>query len=354
MKSWRTFAIFLALAGGFGAALLALFHEEFAVGQLYPQFSTMRADEKGAKLLYASLSRLPEVKVSRNFRPLLSSGITGATLVVLNADPVSLGLPQQIEQLAGAGNRVVITFPDRFSPDSAERWGYRHWRLRFPTKKELEKDDLYFKDESEWKGMWKVIDDVRGRPITIERTLGKGSIVLVARSASFSNSDMESASDDDADMFDEVVDAIGTGPRIVFDESHLGVAENGSVVGLVERFRLVGFAAGLALLAALFIWRNAGSFPPAAIERAPRRAAGESGLRTLLRKHIQPGEVAATCWKEWLVSNQRSVSAERLQRAETALQSHPLQPVEALREIHAALYGKDLDKITGEPAKGTL
>ena len=373
MKSWRTLAIFLALAGGFGAALLLLFHEEFAVGQLYPEYSTMRADEKGAKLLYESLSRLPELKVSRNFQPLDSASIAGATLMLLKEDPMTMGLPE-IEKIAAAGNRVVIALPDHFTPDSAERWGYRHWRLKFPTNKEIEKDELYFKNSGDGQWLWKVIDNERGRPVSIERIFGKGSVVMVARSGVFSNSGVEFAFGGDADVaramlnslrrgpdivlndanaVKELAGALGPGPRFVFDESHLGVAESGSVVGLAKRFRLVGFAAGLALLAALFIWRNAGSFPPAALQRAPKRVGADSGLRTLLRKHIRPGDVAATCWKEWLVSNQRAVSPQRLQRAETALKSHAAQPMEALREIHAALYGKDYPP-DAEPAKGTL
>ena len=56
--------------------------------------------------------------------------------------------------------------------------------------------------------------------------------------------------------------ALGPNRRVVFDERHLGIAESGSVVALARRFRLSGFALGLGLCAALFLWRNAAAFPP--------------------------------------------------------------------------------------------
>ncbi|MEI9970969.1 MAG: hypothetical protein WDO73_02350 [Ignavibacteriota bacterium] len=105
---------------------------------------------------------------------------------------------------------------------------------------------------------------------------------------------------------------------MVFDEQHFGLGASGTVVGLARRYRLTGMAFGLALCAALFIWKNSASFPPPAAAVHREALAGRtslSGLYTLLRRHIKPADLAATCWNEWLVGNGRNLSPERRARA---------------------------------------
>ena len=66
--------------------------------------------------------------------------------------------------------------------------------------------------------------------------------------------------------------------------------------------------------AALFIWKNAAGFPPPADAPRAETLAGRtslSGLFTLLRRHIKPADLAATCWREWLAGNRRDVTPER-------------------------------------------
>ena len=131
--------------------------------------------------------------------------------------------------------------------------------------------------------------------------------------------------------------------RVIFDEQHFGMAESGTVVGLARHFRLTGMALGLALCAALFIWKNAAGFPPAA--DAPRSATlsgrtSISGLYTLLRRHIKPADLAATCWNEWLTGNRRELSADRQARAEAILRDRGRQPLDAVREIQTVLHSK--------------
>ena len=131
--------------------------------------------------------------------------------------------------------------------------------------------------------------------------------------------------------------------RVVFDEQHFGIAESGSVVGLARRFRLTGMAAGLALCAALFIWKNASGFPPPAAAERSETLAGRtsiSGLFTLLRRHVKPADLAAACWNEWLAGNRASVSPERMARAHAILRDRAGQPLDAVREIQNVLHSK--------------
>jgi len=174
--------------------------------------------------------------------------------------------------------------------------------------------------------------------LAIERDFGKGSVVLLAESMDFSNRSTAATL-----RLRQVSGALGPYRRIVFDENHLGVAESGSVVGMARQFRLTGLAVGLALAAALFLWRNSTSFPPPAAARAGERLSGrtsQAGLLTLLKRHIPPAELAAVCWREWLSTNGHQAPPERRKRAEAILAASARRPLEATREIQALLHAK--------------
>ena len=114
------------------------------------------------------------------------------------------------------------------------------------------------------------------------------------------------------------------------------------MVGLARRFRLMGFAAGLAICALLFFWKNAAGFPPPAPARAATRAGitAQAGLVTLLRRHIPAKELAAACWRAWLETGRRSVPAERIGLAEQILREPAAGPADTLRRIGAVLQSK--------------
>ena len=242
--------------------------------------------------------------------------------------PKDSRLQVQVEKLASAGNRLVLAMaalPKGKVPEVGTL--YRNWDVKMRVGRRL-----YFTAANGWR----VLEQMGGRSFAIERDFGKGSVVLVAESDDFANQAVVAG-----DRLPTVTAAIGPYPRIVFDEEHLGIAESGSVVGLTRQFRLGGMALGLALLAGLFIWRNASGFPPAAGEGAERLSGRTShaGLLTLLRRHIPPGELAAICWEEWLSTNRRSVSPDRLERAAAAVRAAS-NPVEAMREIQAIVESK--------------
>ncbi len=66
---------------------------------------------------------------------------------------------------------------------------------------------------------------------------------------------------------------VGANRNVVFDEAHFGIVETSGVAMLMRKYRLHGLAAGLLLLAGLFIWKNASRLVP------PHRRTGTAGLR---------------------------------------------------------------------------
>ncbi len=185
---------------------------------------------------------------------------------------------------------------------------------------------------------WTEVSRAGAKLLVIERAFGKGSVVLFAGSEDLNNLATVAAG-----RLNLVTLAIGPHSHIIFDEQHLGIAESGSVMALARRFHLLGVAFGLALCAALLLWRNGVDFPPPAPAPAAARLAGrtsQAGLVTLLHRHIGERGVAAVCWQEWLHGNRGKVPPERLQRAEEILHGSTGDPLETLREMQAVLHSK--------------
>ncbi|MBZ5622631.1 MAG: hypothetical protein LAQ69_28440 [Acidobacteriia bacterium] len=333
-------SILLILLAGFAGGVMYLFGIQFAAGDVYPEYSSLRTDPAGTKLLFDSLARLPGVTTARNYLPLDVLGENSGAVFLLGLNPGSFGEDdeglQRIERLARRGNRVIAAMaaPEEYKELMALALD-RAWHVRFgadSNRKHVHK--LYFTMAKDWN----VLDRVGEKMLAIERDFGKGSVVLFAESDDFTN-----GSTVVADRLEMVSMAIGASSRIVFDEQHLGIAESGSFVGLARRFRLTGLALGLGICAALFLWRSASGFPPTAGARDVPLSGRTSfaGLLTLLRRHVPPGELASTCWQEWLSANRRTLAPERLERAAAIAGRAPNRPLEAMREMHAVLSKKE-------------
>ena len=335
----KPLALTLLLAAAFVAGVVHLFGIQFAAGDVYPEYSSLRTDPSGARLLFDALARLPGISIGRNYVPLDGFQETGATVVLLGLDPATFPedseMQLRLERLAKRGNRMLVAMalqPDSKDPPIGSL--YRNWDVKFAVDKERgHVHRLYFSVAKDWR----VLDRIGDKPLAIERPFEKGSMVLLAESDDFSN-----AASIASDRLDTVTKALGAPSRIVFDESHFGNAESGSVVGLARRFRLTGMTLGLALCAALFIWRSATGFPPPERGGEPDRLAGRTshaGLLTLLRRHIPPAGLAAACWQEWLSANRRKIAPERLQAAEAIVRGRA-DPLDAARQIQDVLDSK--------------
>ena len=119
--------LFLALV--FGAVLLLgimrLFELRYQIGDVYPPYSTLRADPLGTKALAAALDELPSIEVQRNFQQLPKLRPSGpVTLVYAGVPDQAVWTEQELlafNSLIGAGSRAVFTFyPVENSQSAAE------------------------------------------------------------------------------------------------------------------------------------------------------------------------------------------------------------------------------------------
>lgn len=326
--------LIVLLAALFTYGLIRAFSIRFATGDVYPPYSSMRASPDGAKLLYESLSRTPGVTVSRNYFPLEYFEESNATifLLAINVDQFA-NESESYERLAKRGSRVVAGLEWGWGNDKPQHIEdlEKRWHVKFGFE---DPQIAYFTQAADWR----ILERDGPRILAIERDFQKGSVVLFSESGDFSNS-----STIKLDRLGLISAVIGPRSRVIFDEAHFGMAESGTVVGLARRFRLTGMALGLALCAALFIWKNAASFPPPAAAPRSETLSGRtsiSGLYTLLRRHIKPADLAAACWNEWLTGNRRELSADRKARAEAILRDRGRQPLDAVREIQTVLHSK--------------
>src|SRR5262249_50905432 len=152
----------------------------------------------------------------------------------LNADFAGEGDQlKELEQLAMRGNRLVLALaPARRLESAAEL--YRAWNVALvhdPEPRRLH--NLYFREARGWR----VVEQIGSKLFVIERSFGRGQIIFFAGSEDFTNSTTVVG-----DRLRQVSAALGDRSRIVFDETHLGIGESGSVVGLARRFRLTGMA----------------------------------------------------------------------------------------------------------------
>jgi hypothetical protein len=130
---------------------------------------------------------------------------------------------------------------------------------------------------------------------------------------------------------------IGTPRTIVFDEDSHGVSDRPGVASLVRKYGLHGVAAGLALIAALFVWKNMSRFipplddPTADGDLVRGKEAGE-GFINLLRRSIAPNRVLAVCAEEWkkAFDHAGKVPSPRISKRCSPTNSHAL-PASATR-----------------------
>jgi hypothetical protein len=128
MKTDRlTLVLLSVLLVGFGLGVGRLFQLRFDAGDVYPPYSSLRADPLGTKALFQSLQILPGISVQRFFQPLdkLPEG-RRTTLFVFGAQASDMDYStedeyKQLEQFMLGGGRLVISF----APLNTRPWAAR-------------------------------------------------------------------------------------------------------------------------------------------------------------------------------------------------------------------------------------
>jgi hypothetical protein len=293
-------------------------------GAAYPEYSSLRSDPVGAMALYESLSRVMSVERLYKSRMRADPG-PGTTIFVLGVDPLAWSQLKEetlndYQDLTSKGARLVIAFLPVSKPFAADKEVHApelRWHIHFHYKDphsepgEIPRETaLEFKAGPEWTPLG---DNV------LERKLGAGTVVLVADSYPLSNEGLREEHDSAL-----IVKLAGPAKEIVFDENHFGVVETGSVVKLMRKYHLEGAVAVLALVAGLFLWRNASSLLPSrapSVEQPVMGRDSTEGMTALLRRGIAEKDLVRVCVEEWkktspndsleLVKNKSVVAAYR-------------------------------------------
>ena len=413
MKKHFPILILLGCTAAFAFGIVQLFALRFEAGDVYPPYSSLRADPLGTEAFYESLGKMPGVSVRRDYSTTdRLPEEPGTAYLHLAAEPGEWNwLPvdsfREIKNFLARGGRLVITyFPqttalrsyyldEEHKTNSVKSTGLKSKEKKNPTdlppvkKKKKADDKKYWADlAEEWgfhegfkaleqdgkiyepalvsntsmadlprsldwhSGMiftncaaaWRTIYSRGTNAVVMERNFGKGSVVVASDSYFLSNEAM--LKDRQAEL---LVWLVGANSRVVFDEAHLGIQESPGVAALMRKYRLHGLAAGLLLLAGLFIWKNSTSLvPPVAEAQREDFVSGKdaaSGFVNLLRRNIAPRDILATCFAEWKksaapagkISTSRQQQAEAIFQAENVRPAREQNPIAAYRQISETL-----------------
>lgn len=346
----------LALASGL--ALIAIFIATATLSILrraqgvsgYPDYSSLNNGDDGLKAYYEALSRLGFV-TSRNFQPLHK--LAGQQADIIYAGPTLQSFEfapntdlELFQQIAEKGARVIILLSSeglvRYAaktkekpvnprqPTLKKRWGvqvaYRVLPYRQEYRNKRNFQGLFNSPEevpatwhfSSWTNDWMPSHMRDYSPLFLERRFGKGSVLLIANSRLFTNREL---------LLNPDVQLLAALPgarrHVIFDESHLGIGDTGTVAGLATAHHLQWMLLGFVSLAAIYVWRSSFSFVPPAGRPADSSIPGQDvgfALANLLAQSIPPRGLLLAVAEEWNHSRAlRHRTAHDIDEAQLAL-----------------------------------
>lgn len=365
----------------------------FEKGDAYPPYSSYRSDPLGTKAFHEGLGLLPGIEAVRNVEPLQRvSGLSESTLFFFGLQGTRFSAIQiqqesvkALDKAALGGGRIVISFvPTHELPappakeekmqetlqedadkekdeeerplqkgvvNLAKRWGVETERFaKTDAKASLSKPEKGLPPSLSWHGTlvfksqdpaWRVLYTREEKPVLIERSYGKGSIVLCSDSFFVSNEAMK------RERYPNLLSWLcGTHRKIVFDETHLGISKNPGIVRLLRQYGLAPFLMSLIVLALLAIWKQAARLMPVYEEEKASVDAGKdafTGFTNLLHRNIPHDHILSACLEEWKRSfthGKQDLSSllPRIQEIIAADRAQPKKnrdPVGAYRKISA-------------------
>jgi hypothetical protein len=150
MRSSRTPAVVLALLlAAFAWGVGRLFDLRYALGDVYPPYSSLRADPLGTKVMHDALERLPGISVLRNLHATADLEHGRDTVLLILGEIPSLDIEDPaiidgVESIALHGGRVVIAL----RPEAQSGWRREYEKERQRLKDEKEKKEGGKKGES--------------------------------------------------------------------------------------------------------------------------------------------------------------------------------------------------------------
>lgn len=192
---------------------------------------------------------------------------------------------------------------------------------------------------------WQTVYAWGERPVIVQRSWGRGSVVMSTDSYLFSNEALRR--NRQTALLAWMIPPSG---RVTMDELHNGLVQRPGIAGLMRKYRLQGSVACAVVLVILMIWRHAAVFVHRPVDqrnRGPREGIGSSvdGWTGLMRQHIRPQDLLRTGHRAWGGSAAAArVSQERMARtdqlvAASGADPHRYPPVATYRSICELLRG---------------
>jgi hypothetical protein len=323
--------ILLFMALGWG--VVRLIELRFARGDIYPPYSTLRADPLGTRAVFDAYAEIPGFTTERNFRPLHRLGTSEPiTLIYAGVKHNARWLDPELEtfeRLVRSGSRsaFIFRFAKASTSDTRATTGTPRGQRANPTptpppapgttprpktQRELYEEDLpgiAFRDVAADWGFAFDFSQAEARETlhtTAERTpeapahletsipwhsalyfksltpewtvlyRAQGVPVIIERR--FGSGSIIAASDtwffSNEGLRESLAPAlvahiIGPPRRILFDEEHHGIAEQSNIAGLARKYRLEGALAAIGLVVALYLWSHAMPLLPARTSPRP-------------------------------------------------------------------------------------
>jgi len=341
--------------------LTELFSLRFQRGDVYPAYSSLRADPLGSKVLFESLGNFKDLTVIRNYQSLARlQGVPGSVLLYLGPTSEDFSSRERdffesLDQYVAQGGRLVIAFQptqwvrgtpletnklnkstektkkEEGSHDENTRYLgplEKQWGLAFEyqnslkenafiakkymqTQKTLNKFQSNLPSSLKWhsslslhllNSSWHTLYTVNDKPVMLERGRGWGSIVMMTDSYFFSNEALL------RDRQLPFLFAIFKGQKeIIFDEYHGGVINRRGIVDLMIKYRLHYFIISLFIIFILLIWKNSSlssgeSSMNSQVPIIESKKDYFEGLVSLLRKNISSRDILKVCIDEWYLS----------------------------------------------------
>ena len=381
MRRTSTVAALLAILLVLLWSIGRLFALRFERGDVYPPYSTLRADPLGAKALADSLALMPGREVRRNYQPLVRLKPKEPVVLAYVAVDYRVRWEEaelaEFERIISTGSRAVIAFDREVYRTAPQRLGgatptpgaspipgaapppgpspgkskeelpgiafgevAKDWHFAFDIAQEVERramqgtaeptapsglhenipwhSALYFKSLG---AEWKTLYACNNLPVVVERAFGDGSIVLCSDAYFLSN---EGLTNSPAAEF--LSHLFASRETIVFDEEHLGVSESSNIATLARRMRLDGVVLALAVVASLYVWKQSTSLlPPRNDTPADHDVTGSDaseGFIKLLHRSVAPGALLESCVAAWARTRGRVVPDEERAHIETVLRAH--------------------------------